>query len=157
MTFDKEMKNTAAKWGSAAKWGCSIPLVIIALLPFIGYPKREFRTSRGIKLLPAEATHVEEDLIHGFIGGDFTRLLKAELPADRFPENANALGLSDQFDPRIHSGIQSILNMKIGDAPAWWNPPEVDSTAYFQHKADDDYLRVLRYHDGSVYFLVSSW
>jgi len=151
------MKNTADKWGSAAKWGCSLPLIIIALLLFIGYPIREFRTSDGFKLLPTAATKVEEDLIHGFFGGDFTRLLKANLPADRYPEYAKALGLSVQFDPQVHSGIQSTLNMKIGDAPVWWSPPQVDSTAYFQHKPSDDYLRVLRYHNGSVYLLVSSW
>ena len=156
-TFDMEMKNTADKWGSAAKWGCSLPLVIIALLPFIGYPIRKFQTSEGREALPAEASNVEEYLAHGFFGGDYTRLLKAKLPADRYPEYAKSLHLSERFDPTLHHRIESKLNMKIGDAPVWWDPPVVDSTAYFQHKEGDDFLRVLRYHDGWVYLLVVSW
>ncbi|MFN6095939.1 MAG: hypothetical protein ACK49J_13215 [Verrucomicrobiota bacterium] len=151
------MMDTAAKWELAAKWGCSLPLIIIALLPFIGYPIREFQTSNGRKTLPADATHVKEDLIHGFFGGDHTRLLMASMPAIRFSEYAKSLGLYQRFDPGVHQGFKSILNTKIGGAPLWWTPPEVDSTTYFEHKNGDDYLRVLRYHNGTVYLLESSW
>lgn len=149
--------DTATKWELAAKWGCSLPLIIIALLPFIGYPIREFQTSNGRKTLPADATHVKEDLIHGFFGGDHTRLLMASMPAIRFSEYAKSLGLYQRFDPGVHQGFKSILNTKIGGAPLWWTPPEVDSTTYFEHKKGDDYLRVLRYHNGTVYLLESSW
>lgn len=149
--------NSAAKWESAAKWGCSLPLVIIVLLPFIGYPLREFRTSDGRKALPPEAANVKEDLVHGIFGRDYTRLLKASLPAERYSDYAKSLHLSERFDPQVHHRIETTLNTKIGGAPVWWNPPEVDSTAYFQHKEGDDFLRVLRYHDGSVYLLVVSW
>ena len=142
---------------TAAKWGCSLPLIIIVLLPFIGYPIREFQTSNGRKTLPADATHVKEDLIHGFFGGDHTRLLMASMPAIRFSEYAKSLGLDQRFDPDVHQGFKSILNTKIGGAPLWWTPPEVDSTTYFEHKKGDDYLRVLRYHNGTVYLLESSW
>jgi len=149
--------DTATKWELAAKWGCSLPLIIIALLPFIGYPIREFQTSNGKKTLPADATHVKEDLIHGFFGGDHTRLLMASLPAIRYSEYAKSLGLYQRFDPGVHQGFKSILNTKIGGAPLWWTPPEVDSTTYFEHKKGDDHLRVLRYHNGTVYLLESSW
>jgi hypothetical protein len=151
------MMDTAAKWELAAKWGCSLPLIIIALLPLIGYPIREFQTSNGRKTLPADATHVKEDLIHGFFGGDHTRLLMASMPAIRFSEYAKSLGLDQRFDPGEHQGFKSILDTKIGGAPLWWTPPEVDSTTYFEHKKGDDYLRVLRYHNGTVYLLESSW
>jgi hypothetical protein len=151
------MMDTATKWELAAKWGCSLPLIIIALLPFIGYPIREFQTSNGRKTLPADATHVKEDLIHGFFGGDHTRLLMASMPAIRFSEYAKSLGLYQRFDPGVHQGFKSILNTKIGGAPLWWTPPEVDSTTYFEHKKGDDHLRVLRYHNGKVYLLESSW
>jgi hypothetical protein len=151
------MMDTATKWELAAKWGCSLPLIIIALLPFIGYPIREFQTSNGKKTLPADATHVKEDLIHGFFGGDHTRLLMASLPAIRYSEYAKSLGLYQRFDPGVHQGFKSILNTKIGGAPLWWTPPEVDSTTYFEHKKGDDHLRVLRYHNGTVYLLESSW
>ena len=149
--------DTATKWELAAKWGCSLPLIIIALLPFIGYPIREFQTSNGRKTLPADATHVKEDLIHGFFGGDHTRLLMASLPAIRYSEYAKSLGLYQRFDPGVHQGLKSILNTKIGGAPLWWTPPEVDSTTYFEHKKGDDHLRVLRYHNGTVYLFESSW
>ncbi len=142
---------------SAARWGCLIPLVGILLLPFVGYFLREFRTSDGRKSLPAEAANVEEYLIHGIVGGDFTRLLKASLPAERYSDYAKSLGLSERFDSQKHHRIESSLSMKIGDAPSWWNPPEIDSTTYFQHKEGDDYLRVLRYRNGSVYLIVCSW
>jgi len=151
------MMDTATKWELAAKWGCSLPLIIIALLPFIGYPIREFQTSNGRKTLPADATHVKEELIHGFFGGDHTRLLMASLPAIRYSEYAKSLGLYQRFDPGVHQGFKSILNTKIGGAPLWWTPPEVDSTTYFEHKKGDDHLRVLRYHNGTVYLLESSW
>jgi hypothetical protein len=151
------MMNSAAKWESAAKWGCSLPLIIIVLLPFIGYPIREFQTSNGRKALPPDATNVEEDLIHGFFGGDHTRLLKASLPAIRYSDYAKSLGLTQRFDPSVHQGLTSTLNTTIGGAPLWWTPPEVDPTTYFEHTQGDDYLRVLRYHNGKVYFLESSW
>ena len=142
---------------SGIMWGCSLPLVIIVLLPFIGYPIRELQTSAGRKALPTDAANVEEYLIHGFFGGDSTRLLKASLPAERYSDYAKSLELSERFDPQVHHRIESILNMKIGDAPIWWDPPQVDSTAYFKHKEGDDHLRILRYHNGSVYLLVMSW
>ena len=151
------MKNTADKWSSAAKWSCSVPLVIVVLLPFIGYPIRALQTSAGRKVLPASAANVEEYLIHGFFGGDFTRLLKASLPAECYSDYAKSLGVFERFDPHVHHSIESIMNVKIGDAPIWWNPPKVDSTAYFKHKEGDDHLQVLCYQNGWVYLLISSW
>jgi hypothetical protein len=141
---------------SAAKWACLIPIIGILLLPFAGYFLRELRTSDGRKALPAEAAHVEEWLVHGMVGGDFTRLLKASLPAERYSDYAASLGLSERFAPQQHHN-EATLNMKMGDAPGWWNPPEIDSTSYFQYKEGDDYLRVLRYRNGSVYLSEHSW
>ena len=138
-------------------WGCLIPIVGILLLPFVGYFLREFRTPEGRTALPAEATNVEEYLAHGFISTDFTWLLKASLPANRYSDYAKSLGLSERFDPDVNQGIQSTLNVKLSDVPAWWNPPEVDSTSYFEHKEGHDHLRILRYHNGSVYLLELSW
>jgi hypothetical protein len=138
-------------------WGCLIPLVGLILLPFVGYFLREFRTSAGRKALPAEATHVQEHLTHGVIPADFTRLLKASMPVERYSDYARALGLTAQYDPKVNERIEATLNMKIGYAPAWWDPPKVDSTAYFAHQEGDDHVRVLRYHNGTVYLLEISW
>jgi hypothetical protein len=139
------------------KWAGLAAIMGIALLPFVGFFLREMRTSDGRKALPPEAANVEEHLIHGIVGGDFTRLLKANLPEQRFPDYARSLGLTLRFDPSVHYRIESTLRMKMSEAPAWWNPPEVDPTAYFEHKEGDDYLRVLSYRDGSAYLLVRSW
>jgi hypothetical protein len=138
-------------------WGCLIPIVCILLLPFSGYPIRKFQTSAGKKALPLEASSLEEYLNHGIFGGDFTRLLKATLPAERYTDYAKSLGICQRFDPQVHDRIEPTLNWKSLDAPLWWNPPKVDSTTYFEHKEGDDYLRVLRYHNGSVYLHVQQW
>ena len=144
-------------------WGCLIPIVGILLLLFSGPILMEFQTSAGRKALPAEAANVEQYLNHGIIGGDFIRLLKASLPAERYADYARSLGLSAKFDPRVHQKLEPTLNMnptlgiKIADAPSWWNPPEVDSTSYFAYKESEDHLRVLRYHNGSVYLMELSW
>jgi hypothetical protein len=132
-------------------------IAVVLFLVFGGALLRELRTPLGRKALPAEASDIIEHLSHGAIGGDFARFLKASLPENRYSDYAKSLGLSERFNPQKHQRIQSTLNMTIDDAPSWWTPPEVDSTAYFEHKEGDDYLRVLRYHDGSVYFLVLSW
>lgn len=142
---------------AAAKWGCLVPLVGVLLLPFVGYFAREFGTSDGRKSLPREASNVQEHLTHGIIPADFTSLLKASLPVERYTDYARALGFPEQFDPKANERIESILNMTIGDAPTWWDPPKVDATTYFEHQEGDDHLRVLRYHDGSVYLLVLRW
>jgi hypothetical protein len=138
-------------------WGFLIPIMCILLLPFSGYPIRELTVSDGRHALPKDATNIEEDLIHGIFGGDYTRRLKASLPSERYSDYAKALHLSVRFDPQAHHKIERILNMNGGEAPVWWNPPKVDSTTYFEHKEGDDYLKVLRYHNGSVYLLVQRW
>ena len=138
-------------------WGCLIPIVAILLLLFSGPILMELQTSVARKALPAEAANVEECLKHGIIGSDFTRFLKASLPADRYSDYAKSIGLSDRFDPLVHQKIEPNLNMIICGAPGWWTPPEVDSTSFFEYKEGDDHLRVLRYHNGVVYLVELSW
>jgi hypothetical protein len=150
-TFDKKMKN------KVVMWGCLIPIIGILLLPFVGYGIKELTVSDGRKALPKDAANIEEDLVHGIIGGDYTRRLKASLPPERYSDYARSLHLFERFDPEAHHRIESILNMTGGDAPVWWNPPKVDSATYFEHKEGDDYLKVLRYHNGSVYLLEQRW
>ena len=141
---------------SAVKWGCWIPVFLLLLLPFSGYVVQEIRISDGRKALPSSAGNVKEHLTHGWVGGDFWRLLKCRMPEEQYSDYAKSLGLYRRFDPVRDHELARTLNMRIGDAPAWWNPPAVDSNTYFEHEPGDDHLRVLRYHSGHVYYLVVS-
>lgn len=145
------------KPSAAAKWGCWIPVVFLLFLPFSGYVAREVRTSEGRKALPSSAEHIQEQLTHGWVGGDFSRLLKCQLPEEQYSVYAKSLRLSRRFDPQRDHELESKLNMQVGGAPAWWNPAAVDANTYFEYEQGDDYLRVLRYHSGCVYYFVVSW
>ena len=145
------------KSSSIAKWGCSVPIIALLLLPVISYVGMEIITSKGKRALPSSASNIEEYLSHGLIGTDHTRLLKANLAKDSYSAYAHELNLSTRFDPQKHSNIKVTLNMGIGGSPAWWNPPAVDQKTYFEHIEGDDHLRVLRYFEGSVYYLEMSW
>ncbi|MEP4076220.1 hypothetical protein [Haloferula sp.] len=142
---------------SLANLGCFAAVLVVAFLLFGGAILREVRTSPGRQALPSSAANIEEALAHHFVGGDFTRLLKADLTESDFSGYAKSLGLTERFDPEVHQHIEPTLNRTIGDAPAWWNPPEVDSTTFFDYEDGEDYLRVLRYRGGSVFLLVQSW
>jgi len=145
------------KTSSVAKWGCLTPIILLVLLHVVGYVGMEIKTSKGKKALPSSATNVEEFLSHGFIGTDHGRLLKADLPEESYSEYAQSLDLTTCYDSETHSKIESILNMSFGGSPAWWNPPVVDGNTYFDYIEGDDHLRVLRYFEGSVYYLKLSW
>ena len=145
------------KTSSVAKWGCWTPIVLLVLLHVVGYVGMEIKTSKGKKALPSSATNVEEYLSHGFIGTDHSRLLKADLPEESYSEYAQSLGLTTCFDSDTHSNIEGVLNMSVGGSPTWWNPPRVAENTYFDHIPGDDHLKVLRYYEGSVYYLKLSW
>lgn len=145
------------KRSATAKWGCWIPVVFLLFLPFSGYVAREVRTSEGRKSLPSSAENVQEHLTHGWVGGDFSRLLRCQLPEEHYLAYAKSLGLSRRFDPQNDHELESKLNMRTDGAPAWWNPPAVDASTYFEYEEGDDYLRVLRYHSGHAYYFVISW
>jgi hypothetical protein len=140
--------------------GLFLILVLFSLpfiASFIGFFVRELETSDGKKLLPPSAANVTEHLTHGFVGGDFWRLLKADLPKEDYAVYAKSLNLHTLYQPERDQAVEGSINLKIGDAPEWWNPPNTDSTTYFEHIKGDDHLRVLRYHNGSIYYLVASW
>jgi hypothetical protein len=145
------------KTSSVAKWGCQIPIIILLLLYPVSYVVMEIRTSEGKKALPSSATNIEEDLSHGLFGTDHSRLLKADLPEESYLEYAQSLDLTTCYDAETHSNIETTLNMGVGGAPTWWNPPIVGENTYFEHIEGDDHLRVLRYFEGSVYYLKLSW
>jgi hypothetical protein len=85
------------------------------------------------------------------------RLLKAKLSQEKYTEYARRLNLVSLFDSATHQDIESLINLAIGDAPQWWNPPKASRDTYFEHKKGDDYLQVLSYANGHVYYLVTSW
>ena len=113
--------------------------------------------SAARRALPDSADSVREYYSDAWINPDFVRLVKAELPSEDYPRFATALGLTQRFDPVIHGDMRSTLEMGIGDAPEWWDPPSATTTTYFDHVEGGEFVEVLRYNNGTVYYLVSSW
>jgi hypothetical protein len=85
------------------------------------------------------------------------RLIKAKLPEADYEDYAKALGLTNRFDASKHGDIRNTIEMGVGGAPVWWNPPGASETTLFDHIKGDDYVQILRYSNGTVYFLVFSW
>ena len=145
------------KASTIARWGCLVPVVGLLLLLFASYFATGRRTSEGKRLLPSTATDIEHLGFHGVIGGDHRGLTKARMPIEEYADYARSLGLTLQFDPKSHAEIETTLNMRVGNAPVWWDPPDVDGTTYFDSTKGRTYLRVLRYSEGHIYYLRLSW
>ena len=145
------------KTSKFALWGCLTPIVALLLLLVFSYVATELRMAEGKRKLPTTASDIEVSGFHGIIGGDHRGLTKASIPRDAYPVYAKALCLTTKFDPKLHADIENQLNMQVGDAPGWWNPPKIDQTAYFDYTKGSTYYRVLRYNDGFVYYFRLSW
>lgn len=139
----------------AVKLGCLVPLagIVALVLPLILLDAVVPSSAR--RALPSSASEIQEYYDDSW-NGDFVRLVKAPLPATDYAEYARRLGLSARFDPTLHHDIASYVNMGIVDA-AWWDPSGATTNTYFDYKKGDDYLQVLSYKDGYVYFKTVSW
>ncbi|MEI6071520.1 MAG: hypothetical protein WCS31_06990 [Verrucomicrobiae bacterium] len=137
------------------KWGCLVPIVPI-LIAIVGVVLlNRFTPSAPRSKLPPSATDIQE--YYSVSGnGDFVRLIKAKMPQQEYPEYARRLQLVTIFDPATHRNLESMINIGIGGAPPWWNPPKASKTTYFENNKSD-YLQVLSYSNGYVYYLVASW
>jgi hypothetical protein len=138
------------------KWGCVAPVVGVLALVAILYLLDAFMPSAARRALPGSATDIQE-YYSGSWNGDFVRLLKARLPEGDYEEYAKALKLTTRFDEAKHADIRSMIDISSGDAPAWWDPPRSSGTTCFEHVKDDDWVRTLKYSDGTVYLLILSW
>ena len=144
------------KISRGVKWGCIVPVVSGLSLIAILYLLDTFMPSAARRALPKSATDIQEYYSDSW-NGDFVRLIKARLPKDDYEEYAKALDLSTRFDESTHADIRSMIDIGAGDAPAWWDPPPSSSTTYFDHVRGDDYVKTLKYSNGTVYLFIGSW
>jgi hypothetical protein len=144
------------KVSRGVKLGCLAPIIV--LLSLIGglFLLDAFLPSGVRRALPESATDIQEYYSDSW-NGDFVRLIKARLPEGDYHQYAKALNLSTRFDESKHSDIRSKIDIGAGDAPAWWDPPQSSSTTYFDHVKGDDYVKTLKYSNGTVYLFITSW
>lgn len=140
----------------AVKWGCLLPLITAVVLICGVLLLDRFIPSAARRKLPASATQIQEYYSNCW-NGDFVRLIKAKLPRQEYAKYAGSLNLASLYDPAIRQDMEGTINMGIGDAPSWWNPPTASGTTYFEYKKGNDCLQVLSYSNGYVYYLVTSW
>lgn len=111
--------------------------------------------STARRSLPESATDVQEHYSDSW-NGDYVRCIKARLPEIDLPLYAKKLGLSERFDPAAHHDIANLIDISF-DGPDWWTPPPATQTTYFGYERGDDFLQVLKYSSGYVYFVSTSW
>ncbi|EDY16070.1 hypothetical protein CfE428DRAFT_6395 [Chthoniobacter flavus Ellin428] len=136
------------------KWGCLIPLGVVLPLVFAAMALDRFLPSAARRALPASASDVQE-YYSGTV--DYVRCLKAKLPEGDVVLYARNLNLTSRFDPVEDAKIASMVNIGIGDAPKWWNPPSASASSYFRYAPGKERVEVLRYSNGYVYYLVTAW
>jgi hypothetical protein len=152
--FGEEMKHHLVH--PVVKWGCIASILVVVVLIAGVFMLDRLIPSTARSQLPASATDIQEYYSDSW-NGDFVRLIKAKLPQETYAEYARRLKIVTLFDPATDQDIESVINLVIADAPTWWNPPKASETTYFEHRKGDDYLQVLSYSNGYVYYLVTSW
>lgn len=110
--------------------------------------------SAAERALPESAENVQ---CHHSGLNDYVRLIKANMPREDFENYARSLKLSRRYNPSKHKKIEGLLNVGIGDAPPWWDPPDANETTYFEHTEGHEYVRFLKYHNGRVYYMELKW
>lgn len=142
--------SRGVKWGCIAP-GVGVPLLFVALLLLDTYLPSGVR-----RALPESATDIQEYYSDSW-NGDFVRLLKARMSEEAYGDYAKALGLVTRFDESKHADIRSSIDMGAGGAPSWWDPPRSSDTTYFKHLKGDDFVKTLKYSNGTVYVFITSW
>ena len=138
------------------KWGCFTPIAIIISLIIALYLFDKIVPSTARRSLPQSAAGIQEFYSSSW-NGDYVRCIKARLTEADLSIYAKKLGINDQFDPIANTDIASTINMGFLDAPAWWTPPLASRTTYFQSKQNSHYLEILKYSEGYVYYVSTSW
>ena len=148
----KERMNDTPKY---IKWGCQLPVAILALLVLLVLFHDFLMPSTVWWKLPFSASEVDEYYDDSW-NGDFIRVLKAKLPPEDYERFAASLGLTTKYDPIVHSEIYNDLN-SCGCNESWWDPPNPSTNSYFTHTKGGENTTILRYDNGYVYFCVSAW
>ena len=144
------------KLHTGLKWGCLAPVCALTILIISVAALDALLPSSAKRSLPKSASNIQEYYSDSW-NGDFVRLLRADLPEQDYEIYTRSVNLSESYDPTKHADIKTMIEMGIGDAPSWWTPPPASDTTLFEYQRGDDYLRVLSYSDGTVYYLITSW
>lgn len=148
--------NTVRRLKKALKWGCLIPLVLIFAIISALFVADRFIPSSASRALPASASEIQEYYSDSW-NGDYVRCIKAKLPEAEVSTYASHLGLTHKFDPANDAIKESTINIGFGDAPIWWNPPRASQTTFFNDEKGHEFVQVLKYSEGYVYFLSLAW
>jgi hypothetical protein len=138
------------------KWGCIAPVICLLLVVVAILLVDAIVPSGPRRALPKSASDIQEYYSDSW-NGDFVRIIKAKLPEKDYVDYANELKIPFSFDASKHEDIRSMIDMGAGDAPSWWNPPSASETTFFDHVKGDDYVKSLKYSNGTVYLFIASW
>ncbi len=112
--------------------------------------------SSAKKSLPHTASEIQE-YYYCAGNGDFVRCIKAKLPESDVYKFAQNLDLKMQYNPTVYFDYKNVLNMGFSDSPSWWLAVPVNKSTFFNYTQGDDYLAVLNYSKGYVYYMVTTW
>jgi hypothetical protein len=133
-------------------------LVVLGLLVLAGGIKLlDSMPSNARRNLPKSATDIQE-YYHGYFNGDYTRVLKARLPAADYLQYANNLELRNHVKSREtlpREGFYLMPQLKHAGL-RWWNPPEEWGDCYYSSTPEGSPFASIVWHDGWVYFYACS-
>ena len=138
------------------RYGCLLPLVLIAILILGITIADKVIPSRARRALPSSGADVQEYYSDSGFTGDFVRVLKARLPEADFQQYASNLGLT-KYDPAIHGAEYDTIKIGAGDVPKWWNDPREMDNCYFKYTPGEEYYTRITWKDGWVYFISQAW
>ena len=139
------------------RYGCLTPLAVITLLVVGVWLADVLLPSHARRALPGSAYDIKEYYDGYGISGDFVRILKARLPESDFIKYAEALHLSEKYDPAVHGLKYDAVKLGAGDVPDWWDEPRDMDNCYFSHTLGDEYVARVKWKNGWVYFIAQAW
>ena len=119
-----------------------IPNILVRLIP-----------SKAKRMLPESAMNVQEKY-EGCVFYDFSRTLKASLSKEDYLLFIKNYGGLTKYDPGIHTkDIADKVNCYFNGAPDWWADNSISlKNCYFFNESKTDYLIVVKYFEGWLYF-----
>ena len=142
------------KISAPLKYGCLVPLALVALLFIGGCIYDKLAPSKARSALPPTASDVQE--FYREVGFDFSRCLKAKLPRVDFDTYARNLELTKDYTP----GMMTSDPVKIqisGHFPGWFDAPGVDEASAVKYSNGGAWVAVLQYKEPYVYFFIFDW
>jgi len=92
----------------------------------------------------------------GFFG-DFSRILKAQLPEKDYFDFVQSIGLETKYEPKLHAGKEwGFVDIRVG-GPEWWDEPSNLENCFFAYQPGREYVCRVQYRNGYVYFTEVKW